>query len=159
MSNYDRVISEIATLPPDKLREVTARIALLSGKAQELSPSSSGDVALVYAELVLQINRRTGQKCPPLNAILKTRYGDPIKEGSALLIQYAKENLRPKGRGGMIQAIRLLVNLILRQVQKEGKVRLSVGPVSYQLKRIGEIVDQQFPGYLASGLLPIVLHH
>lgn len=154
--DFDHLMASIATLPPAKLKEAKARLALLSSTTD--APADNSNAQIVYSELSQAISRSTGVSPAPYAAIARTRYGASLREGAETIVRFAETHLKPKGRAGMIQAVRILVGLIVRQVQREAKVRLAAGPICLQLKRVGEIVEQAFPGYIACGLLPMILN-
>lgn len=154
-TKFDKLMSNIATLTPKQLAEAKARIALLASNSS--SATDTSELSIVYDEVAQIIRRKTGCRVLPMRSTLSSRYGASFKEGAAELVDFARRYLQPKGRAGMIQAVRLLCGLVVQQIETERKVRLAIGPACSQLKRIGEIVEQNFPGYLAAGLLHIVL--
>lgn len=160
MTSNHAVLDGLATLSPGELREAKARLQVLlgaSGGIIDQVPGEDDDRGLVYHELCDMIRRKTGAKPPPLARFLDTKYAPAFRSGADEIIRYAVEHLKPRGRAGMIQAIRLLVSLIVRQVMLENRVPIAIGPLACNLGRVAELVDEAFPGYMESGLLGMVL--
>lgn len=158
--NEQQVLDGLASLPPEGLREAQARLAVLlaTNGVDALPEGEDADRAMVYTELAEYVRKKTGAKPAPLNVLLKTKFGPAFRSGADELLRYAAEHLKPQGRNGKAQAVRLLVGLVVRQVMLEKRIpRLAVGPLACHLSRVGELVDDAFPGYVEAGVLDRVL--
>lgn len=156
METQDNILAALSTLPKEQLKEAQLRINHLLGNTGD-SPVITSELDIVYNEMSLAIQRLTGQRPAPLSRFKCTRYWRSFREGADELTEFAKDQLKARTRSEFIQATRLIVRAIARQMKKEERVRLTVATLAMQLKRVGEILDNMFPGYAECGLLPIVL--
>jgi hypothetical protein len=169
-NNPADVLAALATLPPAELKQAQARIdVLLNGSSgssalqagQGTKPANSTKIAedlrLVYDELAAVVQKRTGHKAPPIAVFMRGRWGNQFRSGAEAVLEYADQHLKPEGRRERIGAARLLLGVIARQLHRQGRP-VTPGYMAIQMGRIGAVVNDAFPGYLAAGLLPVVLH-
>jgi hypothetical protein len=172
-----QLMEQLAALPADQLRQVQARAGfLLSGQQADPSGAKSlaqrdatADEQLVYAELAGVLHKFVGQ-APPYGQFRSRHAKYPaFREAVAALLEFVGEHLRPKTRAERVKAVRVLVGVVVRHravlhrasvsdPRRRRRARgVSIFTAVDDLCRVGDIVDEAFPGYLEAGLLPILL--
>jgi hypothetical protein len=149
------VLQTLAQLSPDELRNVQARVGFLLGadSPAALEPSDEDQVH----EAIAVVLRKCGVlNTPPLGVIRRQRHYKQFVEGAGELLRFTEEQVRPGSRMERVKALRILVRMIANWLRDAGRP-LSHMTISRSLKRVADISDQRFPGYVASGLMPVIL--
>jgi hypothetical protein len=157
-TNANTIIEQLTSLPKSELAKVRASMNLLApagGNAAKQAKAET-DEALVLGQLAAVL-RRHGEQSPPLPVILKTKDAKCFKDGCAVLAAYARTHLRPDNRAEMLQALRVLLDVLVRYIVSRER------PVTFRtacrhLGTIAAAVEQEFPGYRAAGMLTVVLN-
>lgn len=153
-ATFDDVTRLLPGMTPDQLRQVIARSTVLLGGADH-PPNLDTDLALVHS-VVSSVLASRGTRCPPLGVIVRQSYFPELRMGAQVLCEYVDKYVLPSTRGERAKALRVFIEMIVRGLPPRG-IPVTVRTVCQSLTSVGAYVEQQFPGYLESGLLPVVV--
>lgn len=150
----DDLMLALAKLSPKDLKEVQARTAALLSSQSD--PKADEAETLVYQQMVNVLKDLGHADLPPLKVIRLSKGGKALKEGTPKFVRYVEKHFRPQRRIDKINCLQLLLKMLVRRLHRDG-VPVSVTTLAQGLLRIAEVVDDEFPGYLESGFLPLLL--
>ncbi len=152
-----QLLASLSKLSQTELAQAQVRIANLLDASQTDAREDS-DLELVHDQLNAVLRAEAGAvRDVPLIVVSKQRHASSFKKGSAVLIIYAQRYFKPKNRADLVGVVRLLLGVLARYIVRQGKYPLTHASLSYKLEKVGAIVDLEFPGYRASGMLPFIL--
>lgn len=150
------ILGQLTALPPGELRKLRAAIDTLPGA--EAGPGvSEGDEELVWSEASALL-RKVGLSLPrPYNTGSAKFY----RRNVPVLMGYVREQFDPGHRAELVKAVRQVLELVVADLKGRGKLTgeptVALRIFCHALKFAPVYVERAFPGYAASGLLPLVL--
>lgn len=156
------LLEKLHTLTPAELRELQGRAAVLLGQAGTSEAAVEGepslaDLELVHAKIVEALTAFGETRKPPFAMLRNARHYASFLQGVPIVTAYVAEALRPKNRAERAKAIGLVIRVIARRIARGGRVPVCHRTISEDLSRCSDILQTAFPGYMASGLLPVLL--
>lgn len=156
MSNMELAVNQIlpalAKMNEEELKQIHLRASLLLSK---YGGSDSVDEQLVF-EYVHKVITSTGASLPPFQVFARMPMYVTYKKSIKVFLQFVDEHFKAKKQIDRREIISVLMAMIRRRLERDG-IPVATKTVAEALARIGEIVADEFPGYLESGLLPGVL--
>jgi hypothetical protein len=160
------VLENLATLPPDKLREAKLRIAHLLGEqgGDTSGPSPKGDDAEDIAyDALREALINVGAYLPrSLNTFKRHFLYPKFREGVAIMADYIT-NLEAKKKPERVMAWRFLMGLLVRTRHNRHLNNANVRPseadsiIGYDMPQVAAVVERSFPGYLRCGMLSVLI--
>lgn len=157
----------LSTLPADQLREFHARASFLLGQRSSTGTVDAArtgcgntddtDARLVYEQIGAALKRCRVSVLPYPVAQRSAPWFLDYRKGSALLLDYVREHMKPRDRVALTAAVRLVVDVLVRAVGRSKRPGLSFRRMAYELSWTPERMDDAFPGYRQSGLLSVLL--
>lgn len=140
---------DLTTLKDDELRALHARVgALLESKRAE------GDEQLLFTAIAQQLDAK-GQTWS-LGMLARNALYTQFQSRCLATTIYVDRFFQPKNRLERLKAFRLLTRVLLRFLEN-ARVPITLKTVVQNLDKIPRLVDDEFPGYLESGVLPMLL--
>lgn len=158
--SFSVIQSSLPKCSPDELKKVKMLVDFfLSGKGEDAQPAAiSGDALdkeLLYMEASAALNRH-GTNTPPWSTFTRLNTFKHFEEGYEELRLFRERHLSNLRRPGRQKLYRITSDIIiLSLVGSSLPLKLTI--FCRRLKQAPELVNQQFPGYAASGLLPMML--
>ena len=158
MTAAPNILAVLPTLPPEQLRELHARTAMLLGAgAAQPETTTDAEQQLVH-EQVIRVLQNAGQtRNTPLNIVLKGKNGPAFVAGATAMLDFVEKHLQPKKRADKQKAVAVLVDVVAGWMTRRRRpIPLSHRTLCQQLVNVTTAVEDSFPGYLRSNLLPLV---
>lgn len=155
MKLAERIFDDLRRLPKEDLRQVVLR-------AQALDPGNVGaceaDEELVWAELGPLLNRAGHHVPDKVDVVMRKlpKVSKALRASAPIVASYVREHFQPRDRIATRRALRLVLSLVLRRLSGIRGDAAAVR-ITQELKYVDGYVEREFPGYAASGLLPMVL--
>jgi hypothetical protein len=93
---------------------------------------------------------------PPFGVFKKSPLYPKYKDGIARILVYVRETMGAKNRVEERKCLLILFRMLSRWMAG-ARIPLMLKSVVQQLDRVPALVDRQFPGYRAAGLLPALI--
>src|SRR5574337_2007760 len=151
------MLNLLPRLSQPELREVAARAAALCAGPAPARNGKADTARVLYDAVAALFAARRGTRLAPYDAFVRGKGGAALRKHADDLRTYIKAHLRPRGRLDEDNTLAMLLGLLYNILVAEGRP-LTPNVFCAHLGRVPEVVEAQFPGYLASGLLPVVLH-
>lgn len=150
------LVSEASRLDPVDRESLLVRIQALNGGHRASSVIDASSVASeIYAAVTLGISQIAGAKSMPFNAFKKTGQYAAFSKAVAVVEDFVESLERDKQK--KIAVRRWACRLVIEYMTENG-VEIRWNNISASLNEISFIVDHYFPGYMASGLMTVVLN-
>lgn len=160
--NAAELIKSLPKLSPKELLALQAAAGMLL-QGEPTAPADPGgtevpqtDLELVYDQVKAVLRESGVLRCPPIPVLSQTGQLGDLKRGTPVLLDYARQFLRPKDRTEMMRGVNFLVEQVVSRLRQQG-VPVGLKTVLQGLRRVNDAVDSQFPGYQSSGLLPMAV--
>lgn len=152
------ILDNLGQLTPAQLREVQARTtALLGGtQARQEAPTGDRDEVRLHAALEALGGVQGLRKVPPLGVLRKGPLGRSFREGSQTIAAYILDVWGKQRELKKRKLTDLLLGILLDWILS-GPAPVSLKALVENLHQVPALMDEAFPGYKASGLLPLVL--
>jgi hypothetical protein len=159
MTTKKEVLAYLAKAEPKHLRDIRARCTYLLG------PAAAGDekeqaTADVEEQVLYEAARaalsRGGTTTPPYSVFRRGRDYKAFQRGAGIVSAYVVANFGKMRRAERQDVYELLVRRLAIWL-RAGKIMPLMAPVGNNLQKIPALIDEWFPGYRESGLLPQVL--
>lgn len=148
----------ISSLSDEERQKIRAACTLLGSVGTGSSAPIEEDerFTLFYAILSEALRSVVGRRVPPRISYLQKQLQKDVVDGWAamddLLIQsIPKPKLRER-----VRFYQVVIEMTIDYVEELG-IPVTMRTVSQQLQNCGSILNRQFPRYLRTGLLPIIL--
>lgn len=155
-TKVDNILQDILSLSPEELVKVKECASQLFGDSPQVATGFSDEAAFVYSHMV-EVLKKRGIKSPPLSIFAKTKGAAKLKAHAEDFLEFISSYLHPRKKVERVLAIKMLLNLLCDRVAS-GNAPLSATTLAAALQHTAAEVDVQFPGYLRSGLLPMLIH-
>lgn len=153
-----KVLSALPNLDPKDLAQVQARVGILLSNSPTPAASAEDEALRTVHDQVVFVLRQWGElRSFPLQALLRSRNGSLLRTGSKSLVDFVNKFLKPKNRVERLRAIRILIGVCARWSNTHWHRTPTYKTVCLALVQIHCAVEDQFPGYLRSGLLPMII--
>ena len=154
--NLDKILAALPLLPPEELQKLATVVNSLLG--QSATPAASQRLFDVYEIACRVIHAKSGRKPPPLSVISGARgWLDRFKLGVHCLETMA-DTAQPKTKTERAAVTAQLIELCLAAPAPSGETPTpSAMLLAARLPRLEYYIDRQFPGYVASGMLGLLL--
>ncbi len=154
MNPIQNLAETLPNLSQTELREVQVRVQALLTK-----PTEGDEKDLIY-EVMSSTLKSVGIKIPPtLKQAKKTTLHRRFNKGTDKLLSYCNQHFQFEHLTRMEQRklLRTLLTIVLSSLPKSN-IPITPSTMCDGLGRIDVAIEEQFPNYLASGLLMAVLH-
>lgn len=154
--SFTTVKNLLPSLSPAELSQVRALLDLLGKSSAKRSVNGSATEEsldfLFYKELASAL-LDVGLKLPPIPVLKRGKLYRPFKEGKEIVEDFLDSAAKP-GRLTRIQRIKVyrLVFKLLIDWMKSRSIPISLNTVMLNLNRIPQLLMQEFPGYIETGL-------
>lgn len=157
---YEYIAEHLHELSAVQLNDISARIAMLVGSKQV-----GGDRSVLYdgesaenevwdaIQHVMYVMYRQGRL--PRSIATKQRYWSQFKAGAQITQRFVDES-GITNKVMRVQMLRLCIQSLCAYLE-DGSIPVSYKSVCTALSQVPTAVDQQFPGYARSKLLPLIL--
>lgn len=145
--------TSIAGTLPDLSREQLQDLAIRIGTL--LTPEERTDEGEVYT-VIADVLRYSGIRLPPFGVIRKHAQFKRFREGAETLQAFLHRYTPGLRKVERFKALQVLTRVVVRRLHRDN-VPVGVLTLSDAFKRIGAIIDDQFPGYVESGLLVTIV--
>ena len=147
------VLEALKKMPLTDLRKVSAQAThLLTKGVLNTSPLERD----VYESICDALKLEGVSSLPPFTVFARTNTFASFRRGVILFLEYIEQYCKPKKRLERMKIIHVFLRMLVRRLRRDG-VPLSSKTMASALLRVENIVEDQFPGYRESGLLPILL--
>ncbi len=152
----DRVPVDLAGLSPDELKSLRHRVDALIGTP---APTPDDGPAEVIGAAVRHLIKRGGTNPPPAPVLRRMPWWKALEKGSRVVAEYLKKNAPDTmgKRQSARRAVYVVVGVLIRWMERV-HVPVTLRTVALNLDKVPGIMDQQFPGYAANGLLEWVFN-
>jgi len=144
----------LTTLNPKQLQEVQARTSLLLGKVSTNPPAVEEKQELWIHDEVRRHFSSFGVMVPPLVAVRSSKMYPSYRAGLLAVLAYLPR-FKPANRLEKLKALRIVLDLAIKSTQRMNGP--AIARLGMAFSNVGLLVEDAFPGYRASGLLPAVL--
>ncbi len=144
------ILDKLTTLTPEELRELRARAGLLL----QNSTASSGDSIdeEVLADVLADELRAKSIRVPVYGVLKRMHHYKAFHEAAPLVEAFTTAHVRPRTKAERRVAYTVFVRMVVRYMES-ARIPVSHKAACQQLRRVPEIVERQFPGYVENGLL------
>lgn len=163
MSEFDRVVAALPDLTREQLLEVRARATALLGAGASATVGVVGgdpgrpDVDLVHQHFAAILHSRTGRVVPPPPVLKRTwRLWSAYEQGCLGVAEYVRTRLQAKPGAETHKALHLCIEEVARWLEQRS-IPVTQRNLAINLKEVGAVMDDAFPGYGEAGLLPAVV--
>jgi hypothetical protein len=152
-----------------ELREIATRCQFLLGNVANTTdgdsatkPAKAGSkddqeaLQTAWDAFCQALQASEGSKPLPLSLTLRSRYGGQFRKVAKAIDRLIREDFRCKLPVERVKVARLLVGLAASEMEKQG-LTVSIKTLCDRLKNPNAVIDRAFPGYRASGLLPMIV--
>lgn len=157
MSSVKELMKEAAFLNKKELSDLVAKLQALlgvSGGSVATVAVPNGVAEEMYSAMADAMMQLRKIKARPIFALKKSKHWKNFQEAAAEADNFL--SMLEKGRTKKHSLRRYSCQLILMHLRQHG-MGWEWGAIAWGMNNISDIFDQQFPGYLASGLMPLVL--
>jgi hypothetical protein len=144
------LIEELSQLSEKELKEVQKLSSLLL-QGDGTSTREGKDEEMVHDAICSELSERI-----PYRILPRASHYKEFKAKASELAEWVRENLEPKTKLERKKGLSILIRILCRWL-RDCNVPLSHRALTRNLQKVPGLVDREFPGYLESGLLPIVL--
>jgi hypothetical protein len=149
----DDILAALPTLSRADLESVHAMAAHLLGAQGSVSNGGTPDAPLLFEALSGQLNGIMGWPY-----VAATKQGKLLQQRAPEVTKFLTKHFRGWDKNKITQlAIMQLMISLLREDLKERGVQASFGILVANLNRLPEVFSNAFPGYLESGMGPLLL--
>lgn len=155
----ETVLALLPFLSNEELLEVEKRVKALNAlpASPRSKPENDGDILeLIMLEVMFNFFASIGVECPPPTSLRRGSAYPAYKEKIGQLQRYIKQARlnRVQLRAFLLLAVELLYQSVLKTMPG---VPVGARVMMMNIHRIPEVIEQHFPGYAASGLLPAIV--
>jgi len=143
-------LEQLTELTQDQLRELRARADILLKSTGGHDP----DEEMLHDVLVDTLTAHH-HRAMPLHVARKAPHWGTFRENAAHILAFVRTHIT-ENRVAMRKALGVLLRIQARWMLTRG-IPLSHRTVCQQLVRIPDLVEREFPGYLESGLLSMIV--
>lgn len=143
--------ADLPSMSQDQLREIVARATALLKPADR----NRTDEQDLYSALTTELTSQ-GISLPHYAIAMKSPAGPTFLRGASVVSSFVAEHIEPTTKAHRILAYRRFMKMLARWMVTCG-IPVTLKNVAQNLDKVPAIVQRQFPGYLESGLLPMVL--
>jgi hypothetical protein len=147
------LMDSLGTLSPAELKELQARATALLGSGSAADETVEG---MIHDAIEVALRSFGAQSVLPLRVVRQQAWYKDFKAGSAELLAFIDECVKPTTKLERIKVVRVFVRMIARQLS-DWQVPVSYKTLAQNLKKVATIADLQFPGYQACGLLGVIV--
>lgn len=157
MTNKQKISELLITLTVSELEEIKNKISfLLPVKSVKVSDTSE---MLLYTVITTKLTKETGEQYRPFNIFIKTtQMKKKIKEVVAYLnksfVKFCVD--KKQKRTYKIKYYNIFAELMIRDIT-DSPLPLTVNCVLNNYEKFAALLEQNFPGYGASGLVSWVI--
>lgn len=149
------IMDGLATMSPAELRDVVARAQFLLGGASPVDEAKQDvDERVVHDALEVAL-RGAGLTAMPYGATCKSRHYAAFRDGANEVLAYARQAAKPEDRRQLRRALQIIIDVVIEWC-REYVGFASSKVVCQQLRRVRDIMDSAYPGYLEMGMISIV---
>lgn len=150
------IMEALPDLSPQELEEVRKRTSALLELQRSAGSSENDDAQNLHRQMQDTLERWGIPESLPYGAAKRTSHWKQFTEGAEAFMGFVREHIKPRRRAEEARAVYVLLDMHCRRLREQG-IPLSHRTLSQALKRTPQVVDDQFPGYLRSGLLPAII--
>jgi hypothetical protein len=153
------VMEALSKLSPEDLREIQNRASFLldptSAPASPRQPKPlDKDIQQAYA-VMKEVLEKCGESVPPVRVLLRDRRVGPALRSAAEVLGALLRDFKATHPAERFKVLRLVVGLSAQDLNARNV--LTTLRLAQRLRYADRTVDRHFPGYRASGLLPMIL--
>lgn len=154
---YETIVSQLDSLSPEEIKQVKARTSFLLDHMKS-DNNNADDFAkrTFYDDLAKELRERGVESVPPYVAFRRSGYGRRLDNAYEHISSFIDWHMPRLKRTEHRRALRVLAGVIA-QIARMHKVPLSMVALLNCCENVHEYVDEAFPGYIESGMLPIVV--
>lgn len=145
--------SRVAKLSPQDRKAFDA----LLGTAAPVQPEASPEQEVLVWEIIQQVLRLRGvSRTMPYTVLRRQRFFKQYRDGCGIAGDFVRQYCGTLKGGWERKAWRVCIDALLRKLKTQ---KIPIGPmtISQNLGRIPDIIEDAFPGYRESGMLPYVI--
>ena len=149
---FQNLESALTTLSQKELKQLRARLDFLAAPAEE----DSADLQLV-ASAIECVLKELGAPSINYPTLVRTKIFPRFKAKAPLLLGFISDYFAPKTRTERVKIMRILLRALAVQTRQCNPAGLSTATLIDRIPHVADDVDAEFPGYLAAGLLPLIV--
>ena len=151
-----KISAALTELSPSELRKLKSECeGLLNAQGVEAQGADLTDAQHIHWLFTDKL-KAEGKPCLPFFALTKAAHYSTFIDGVKMFYNFVDHFLKPANKTEREKAVQVLPRMLARRLERDG-VPVSHSSLSSALQRVSSIVDDQFPGYRESGLLPMLI--
>jgi hypothetical protein len=155
----DAMMSQLSTFGKTDLLQIRQLTdVLLGGNTSAETPVIDDNESLLFEAVKAELSSNGLNGNIPFATLKDSRYYSSWCKGLVVVNQFIDQQFKGyiTGRAVRIGATRILVQILLADLKRLG-VPPSLGTIARNLHRVPQAFDNQFPGYINSGLAYLVV--
>ena len=149
--NVDEILRVLPRLAAGDLRQIKDRMGFLARETPDSESVISEDLIDLVKAMTLTLARQ-GLAVPPQPSVaLKLDRGRQLPNNAQMVRAFADTCLPNARRTERVALYRTFITVLSRELQRQG-IPITFWTLVQGLKRIPELVNRSFPGYVQAGL-------